>query len=68
MLSQDIPPSDPIDQDEEDTWDTVGAAVQRSVSPPPTTGETMPGAHHATGAMHSQASAKKKGTALPQLP
>jgi hypothetical protein len=43
MLSQDIPPSDLVDHDEEETWDTVEAASERSVSPPPTTGEVMPG-------------------------
>jgi hypothetical protein len=37
MLLQDIPPSDPVDQDEEEIWDMVGVAVERSVSPPPTT-------------------------------
>jgi hypothetical protein len=42
MLWQDIPPSDPVDQDEEETWDTVGVAAERSVSPPPTTGKIVP--------------------------
>jgi hypothetical protein len=58
MLSKDIPPSDPVDQDEEETWDTVGAAVERSVSPPPTTREVVPGStQQGSGADNSEASA-----------
>jgi hypothetical protein len=47
-----------VDQDEEETWDTVGAATERSVSLPPTIGEVMPGsAQQGSGADNSQASA-----------
>jgi hypothetical protein len=61
MLSQDIPPSDLVDQDEEETWDTVGAAVERSVSPPPTTREVVPGsAQQGAGADNSQMSAEER--------
>jgi hypothetical protein len=42
VLSQDIPPSDPIEQDEEETWYMVGAAAERSISPPPTTRGSVP--------------------------
>jgi hypothetical protein len=41
-LSQDIPLSDPVDQGEEDTWDTVGGATERSRSLAPTTEATVP--------------------------
>jgi hypothetical protein len=34
--------SDPVDQGEEETWDTVGGAAERSTSPPPTTGVVVP--------------------------
>jgi hypothetical protein len=62
VLSQDIPPSDPVDQDEEETWDTVGAAAERSVSPPPTTGEVVPGStQQGSGTDNSQASAGEEG-------
>jgi hypothetical protein len=61
MLWQDIPPSDPVDQDEEETWDTVGATAERSVSLPPTTGEVVPGsAQQQVGADNSQMSAKER--------
>jgi hypothetical protein len=59
MLSQDIPPSDPVDQDEEEIRDTVGAAAERSVSPPPTTREIMSGStKQGDGANNSQMSAE----------
>jgi hypothetical protein len=58
MLSQDIPPSDPVDQDEEETWNMVGAAAERSVSSPPTTREVVSGsAQQGAGADNSQMSA-----------
>jgi hypothetical protein len=41
-LSQNIPSSDPVDQGEEETWDTVGGATERSHSPVPTTKATVP--------------------------
>jgi hypothetical protein len=41
-LSQEIPSSDPTDQGEEDDWDTVGGATERSLSPAPTVQETVP--------------------------
>jgi hypothetical protein len=39
---QEIPSSDPVDQGEEDDWDTVGGATKRSRSPAPTIEETVP--------------------------
>jgi hypothetical protein len=41
-LLQDIPSSDRVDQGEEETWDTVGGATERSRSPAPTTEATVP--------------------------
>jgi hypothetical protein len=41
-LSQDIPSSDPVDQGEEDTCDTVGGASERGRSPAPTAEATVP--------------------------
>jgi hypothetical protein len=41
-LSQYIPSSDPADQGEEDNWDTVGGATERSLSPTPTVEKTVP--------------------------
>jgi hypothetical protein len=61
MLTQDIPPSDPMDQDGEETWDTVGVAAERSVSPPPTAGEVVPGmAQQGAGADNSQLSVEER--------
>jgi hypothetical protein len=40
-LSQDIPSSDPADQEEEDNWDIVGGATERSLSPAPTSEVTV---------------------------
>jgi hypothetical protein len=39
---QEIPLSDPANQGEEDVWDTVGGATERSHSPAPTIEETVP--------------------------
>jgi hypothetical protein len=39
---QEIPSSDPVDQGEEDDWDTVGRATERSLSPSPTIVEVVP--------------------------
>jgi hypothetical protein len=41
-LSQDIPLSNPVDQGEEEIWDTVGGATERSRSPAPTTLAIVP--------------------------
>jgi hypothetical protein len=41
-LSQDIPPSNPVEQGEEENWDTVGGATERSLSPAPTIEATVP--------------------------
>jgi hypothetical protein len=61
VLSQNIPSSDPVDQGEEETWDTVGAAAERSASPPPTTGEVVPApAQQVAGADNSQMSAEER--------
>jgi hypothetical protein len=35
-FSQEIPPSDPVDQGEGDDWETVGELAERSRSPAPT--------------------------------
>jgi hypothetical protein len=60
MLSQDIPPSNPVDQDEE-TWDTVGAMAEKNVSLPPTTREVVQGsAQQGSGADNSQVSAGER--------
>jgi hypothetical protein len=60
MLSQDIPPSDPIDQDDDGAWDTVGAAAERNIIPPPATEEVVPGAaRQEIGVVNSQASAEE---------
>jgi hypothetical protein len=34
--------SDPVDLGEEDDWDTVGGATERSLSPAPTVEEVVP--------------------------
>jgi hypothetical protein len=61
MLSKDIPPSDPVDQDEEKTWDTVGETAERSVSPPPTAGEVVLGsAQQGPSADNSQLSTEER--------
>jgi hypothetical protein len=41
-LSHDIPPSDPVEQGEEETWDTVGGVTERSRSPASTAEATVP--------------------------
>jgi hypothetical protein len=61
VLSQDIPPSDPIDQDEEETWDTVGPAAERNVSLSPANGEAVPeSAQQGTGVINPQTSAEER--------
>jgi hypothetical protein len=40
-FSQEIPPSDPIDQGEGDGWKTVGELAERSRSPAPTVEELV---------------------------
>jgi hypothetical protein len=60
-VSQDIPSSDPVDHGEEEIWDTVGGAAERSISPPPTTGEVVPeSAQQVVGADNSRASAEER--------
>jgi hypothetical protein len=60
-LSQDIPPSDLVDQGDEEIWNTVGGATERSCSPAPTTEVTVPeAAQQATGANDSQASVEER--------
>jgi hypothetical protein len=57
----DIPSSDPVDHGEEETWDTVGGATERSIGPPPTTREVMPeSAQQAASADNSQASTEER--------
>jgi hypothetical protein len=41
-LSQDILSSDPVDQGDEEDWDTVGGATERILSPAPTVEEVVP--------------------------
>jgi hypothetical protein len=60
-LSQDIPPSDPVDQGEEETWDTVRGATERSINTAPSTEVVVPEAtQQAAGASDSQASAEER--------
>jgi hypothetical protein len=56
-LSQEIPSSDPIDQGEEDDWDTVGEPTERIRSPDPTVEELV-----------SQMTRQTTSTAKPQVP
>jgi hypothetical protein len=46
---QEIPPSNPMEQGDEDDWDTVGEPAERSRSPAPATLEVMPQAPVAEG-------------------
>jgi peptidoglycan hydrolase-like protein with peptidoglycan-binding domain len=60
-LSQDILLSDPVDQGEEKTWDTVGGATERSQNPAPTTEVTVPeAAQQAAFVNELQASTKER--------
>jgi hypothetical protein len=57
---QEIPSSDPVDLREEDDWDTVGGATERSCSPSPTVEEIVPeSAQQATGADKPPASTEE---------
>jgi hypothetical protein len=57
---QEIPSSDPADLGEEDDWDTVGGATERSRSPAPTIEETVPHmAQQMPGTAEPQASAEE---------
>jgi hypothetical protein len=56
-LSWEIPSSDPVDQGEEDDWDTVGKPTERSRSPAPTVEEPVP-----------QMAQQTTSTAEPQVP
>jgi hypothetical protein len=57
VLSQEIPSSDPVDQGEDDDWDTVGEPTERSRSPAPTVEEPVP-----------QMAQQTTGTAEPHVP
>jgi hypothetical protein len=60
-LSQDIPSSDPADQGNEEDWDTVGGATERSLSPASAVEEVMPElAQQATGAGEPQALSQER--------
>jgi hypothetical protein len=60
-VSQGIPIANPMDRDEEETWDTVGGAVESSISPPRTTREVIPESQQqAASADNSHASAEEK--------
>jgi hypothetical protein len=51
-----IPWSDPVDLGEEDDWDTLGGATERSLSPAPTVEEVVPeSAQQTTGSDESRA-------------
>jgi hypothetical protein len=39
--SQEIPPFDPVDQGDDDDWDTMGEPAERSRSPAPTVEELV---------------------------
>jgi hypothetical protein len=41
-LPQDIPSPDPVDQGDEEDWDTVGGTTERSLSPAPAIEEVVP--------------------------
>jgi hypothetical protein len=56
-LSQESPSSDPVDQGEEDDWDTVGELTERSRGLAPTVEEPMP-----------QMAQQMTSTAEPQVP
>jgi hypothetical protein len=57
---QEIPSSDPADQGEEDDWDTIGGATERSRSPAPTIEEIVPQmAQQTPGTADPQASAQE---------
>jgi hypothetical protein len=59
--SQDIPLSDPADQGDEEKWDTVGGATERSLSPAPTVEEVVPeSAQQETGAGEPRASTEER--------
>jgi hypothetical protein len=55
--SQEIPPSDPVDQGDEGDWETVGEPTERSRSPAPTMTETVPQAPVAEGRTEPAAAA-----------
>jgi hypothetical protein len=56
-MLQDIPSSDPVDQGDEDVWETAGATSERSISPPPATEDIVPEeAQEHAGAVEAQAS------------
>jgi hypothetical protein len=60
-LSRDIPSSDPADQGDEEDWDTVGGAAERSLSPAPVVEEiVLKPAQQATNAGEPQASLEER--------
>jgi hypothetical protein len=60
-LLQDIPLSDPADQGNEEDWDTVGGATERSLSPALAIEEVVPKtAQQATDAGEPRASSKER--------
>jgi hypothetical protein len=60
-LSQDIPSSDPVDQGDEETRDTVGGATEKSLGPAPTIEEVVPeSAQQVTGAGEPPASTEER--------
>jgi hypothetical protein len=64
-LPQDILSSDPVDKWDEKNWDTVGGAIERSLSPDPTVEEVMPkSAQQVSGAGEPRASTEERGTEL----
>jgi hypothetical protein len=59
-MLQDIPSPDPVDQGDEDVWETVGPTTERSMSTPPSTEEDVPeGAQQQTRAVEAQASVEE---------
>jgi hypothetical protein len=48
-FSQEIPPSNPVDQGDEGYWETVGQPAERNRSPAPAMSETVPQALVAEG-------------------
>jgi hypothetical protein len=50
-----------MDRGEEETWETVGGATERSISPPPTTGKVVTGStQQGASADNSQVSAEER--------
>jgi hypothetical protein len=66
MLLQDIPSSDPVDQDEGDVWETVGVMDERSTSLALAAEDIVPeGTQEQTGVVELQPSVEEVQRAPP---